>query len=293
MGLFGFLKRDKGDRKDSGSSRGSSGSTAGVSNRSLKRAIQAAQRDPDKILEARVMIEEMEGQLSNSERAAAYKALASAPRYRNQRDNVPGKHRSNEEQQKYADSTCNFTSMAMAFEGLGMDLNDSSTKQGEENLADAFYGSGRGSRTSQTQRRSFARSKGVGAQLMNCPNFSSGASAKKWFTDNILPHLQRGAQATMGLYYNGKFAHIVRLEWVEDKGLKVDDPFAKSDKGKDGEMTWSSYNTNTRKSGTGEQAGVGSDNVVPWEAIAEGVRYVHLYTASAGNMGAFNKKGGM
>ena len=103
MGLLGriFGKREDAPGKDGG---GADAGGASISNRDLARAIKGAEDDPEGILKARLMIEQMGDSLSNAERAEAYRRLSAAPRYRNQRDNT-----------KDPDSTCNFTSMAMAF----------------------------------------------------------------------------------------------------------------------------------------------------------------------------------
>ena len=65
------------------------------------------------ILRARQLIEQMGDQLPPAERAEAYRQLAAAPSYRSQRDNA-----------KDPDSTCNFTSQAMAFETLGVNYHE-------------------------------------------------------------------------------------------------------------------------------------------------------------------------
>ena len=93
--------------------------------RNADSAVKAAKKDPSKIGEARGLIDHPN--LSNSERAKLYKQLSDAPDYRNQRDNS-----------KNPESTCNLTAMAMAFEGLGMDVGDTEKTQGEEALYGEF-----------------------------------------------------------------------------------------------------------------------------------------------------------
>ena len=91
----------------------------------LKAAIADAKSNPDGILRARQLIEQMGDQLPPAERAEAYRQLAAAPSYRSQRDNA-----------KDPDSTCNFTSQAMAFETLGVNYHEAARgKQAERALA--------------------------------------------------------------------------------------------------------------------------------------------------------------
>ena len=202
-----------------GSGKSSESSTAEapkgrVSNRELQGAIQNAKDDPAGISEARLMLEQMKGQLSNADRVEAYRQLAAAPNYRNQRDNT-----------KDPSSTCNFTSQAMAFEGLGQNFDEETKgKQGEEQLYDRFYKKGFGSRVEEKDRLKLARDQGFGASQLDTPAFGSAAEAKKWFDDNIKPALENGASATMGVK-SGTFKHVVRVQWIEAKGVLIDDPW--------------------------------------------------------------------
>jgi hypothetical protein len=230
--------------------------------RAADKAVNTAKKDPSQIGEARNTIRTTK--LSNSERIELYRELAEAPRYRNQRDNS-----------KNPDTTCNLTSMAMAFEGLGMDLGDTTKVQGEENLYSQFYQKRR-SRIEPQDRASFARSKGVKTNHLATPNFADAKAAEKWFKKHILPRLEQGDQANLGIK-SGKFRHVVRLQWVEDKGLTIDDPFGKS-RGKDGAFGYSEYNTKKRDT-KGDQSGGGNDNFLDWATVAEVCksRYVQLY----------------
>jgi len=230
--------------------------------KAARSAVKAAQTDPNKIGNARSLIA-ADG-LSNSERISFYEQLADAPRYRNQRDNS-----------KNPKSTCNLTSMAMAFEGLGMDLGDSKSTQGEENLYGEFYKKNR-SRIEPGDRASFARDKGLDTDHIETPKFSDGSTAQKWFTANVLPLLQQGAQATIGIK-QGTFKHVVRLQWVESKGLRIDDPWGQS-VGNKGQLGYAQTNP-TKRDNVGDQQGSGDNSFLDWATVAKvcSDRYVQLY----------------
>ena len=214
-----------------------------------------------KIQEARDQIDA--AHLSNSERIQLYKQLADTPRYRNQRDNT-----------KNPESTCNLTAMAMAFEGLGMDLGDTSNVQREENLYRDFYTSSR-RRTDEKDRANFARQLGLTTTHIQTPDFDDSTATKKWFKTHVLPQLEQGAQATMGIR-SGEFRHVVR-QWVDSGGLVIDDPYGKA-VGNDGAFGYSEKNPTTRDT-QGDQAGSGDNRTLDWETVAKicSDRYVQLY----------------
>ena len=174
-----------------------------------------------------------------------------------------------------------FAAMAMAFEGLGMDMNDPATTQGEERLYGEFYRRGNNSRIQEDQRERFAKQKGLAAQTIDTPTFGSGAEAKTWFETNITPHLQAGAQATMGIK-SGTFRHVIRLQWVEAKGLRVDDPYGQLVSTRDGGIGYAGKNPKTRDT-VGDQAGGGDNNFLNWDSVATVVsdRYVQIYNTKA------------
>ena len=273
-----------------GSGKSSESSTAEapkgrVSNRELQGAIQNAKDDPAGISEARLMLEQMKGQLSNADRVEAYRQLAAAPNYRNQRDNT-----------KDPSSTCNFTSQAMAFEGLGQNFDEETKgKQGEEQLYDRFYKKGFGSRVEEKDRLKLARDQGFGASQLDTPAFGSAAEAKKWFDDNIKPALENGASATMGVK-SGTFKHVVRVQWIEAKGVLIDDPWGASFGNTKGEFGYTKLNPEAepgkKRTLDKDQAGDGNDRLIPWETIATVMsnRYVQLYTSSAKNQPKISPK---
>lgn len=75
---------------------------------------------------------------------------------------------------------------------------------------------------------------------------------------------------------NGVYPHIVRLEWVESDGLRVDDPYGALVKQAGG---YYSYQSNTKDSSEGDGA-KGTDNHWGWEQVASvmsnGDRYVQF-----------------
>lgn len=249
---------------------------ARVSNRDLQRAIREAKDDPEGIQEARALIERLGDQLSNAERAEAYRQLAAAPTYRSQKDNA-----------KDPDTTCNFTSMAMAFEGLGLDYQEQDRgKQAEEQLYERFYKKGMGSRTDERARLKLARDQGLTATHLETPSFGSGADARKWFDTHVRPRLEAGAQATAGVK-SGSFRHVVRLQWVEAKGLRIDDPWGAAAGWGEGEFGYTALNeapaAGARKKLGADQPGVGDDALLPWDTVAKVLsgRYVQVYEAGA------------
>lgn len=270
----GLVKRVLGGGTKESTDQGGSGRTGKGSNRELQAAIRAAQDDPKGIKNARQMIQGMGNQLSNAERADAYRRLAAAPSYRNQRDN-----------DRDPDTTCNFTSQAMAFEAVGLDYDEKGRgKQAEEQLYSRFYEKGMGSRVDEKDRLKLARDQGLTAQQLQTPGFSGGADAKKWFLDNVLPQLACGASATMGIQ-NGTFRHVVRVQWVEDKGVRIDDPWGEAVGYGKGEFGYSKLNDGAtdKKQLGGDQKGLGDDRLIPWDSIATVMsnRYVQLYNTPA------------
>ena len=232
--------------------------------RNADSAVKAAKKDPSKIGEARGLIDHPN--LSNSERAKLYKQLSDAPDYRNQRDNS-----------KNPESTCNLTAMAMAFEGLGMDVGDTEKTQGEEALYGEFYKKSR-SRIDTDDREDFAEDKGLKTDTIDTPNFGSGGEAEKWFKANILPLFEQGSQATMGIQ-SGDFRHVVRLQWVDSKGLTIDDPYGKISVDRDGTFLGYSEKNTSERDMDGDQKGGGDNNFLNWKAVATLVsnRYVQVY----------------
>lgn len=267
-----------GSSKESGGGGAPGKANARISNRELQTALRNAQDNPAGIQQARLLIEQLGNQLSNAERAEAYRQLAAAPSYRNQRDNS-----------KDPDTTCNFTSQAMAFEALGLDYQEKARgKQAEEQLYDRFYAKGMGSRIEEKDRMKLARDQGLRAWQLDTPTFGSGVDARKWFEANVLPQLQGGASATMGIK-SGTFRHVVRVQWVESGGVRLDDPWGEAVGYGKGEFGYSSLNEGAsgKKTLGGDQKGKGDDRPIPWDSIATimSKRYVQFYNTKGGGAG--------
>ena len=268
-GLFGWLF-------GGGSSGGKE--SGRIQSRELKAAIAQAKGNPEGILRARQMIEQMGDALPAAERAEAYRQLAAAPSYRSQRDNA-----------KDPDTTCNFTSQAMAFEAVGVNYREAERgKQSEEQLYDRFYAKGLGSRTNEKDRLKLARDQGLEAEHVDTPAFGSASDAKQWFLGKVLPKLQSGASATMGIQ-NGGFRHVVRVQWVEAGGVLTDDPWGAPVGNEAGEFGYSKLNEpggGGKKALGQDQQGVGSDRVIPWATVAKimSKRYVQFYNVSAAKL---------
>ncbi len=72
---------------------------------------------------------------------------------------------------------------------------------------------------------------------------------------------------------------MVRLQWVEDKGLIIDDPYGKFAIDKDGNyLGYAEFNSKERDN-EGDQEGHGDNNFLKWDGVATTCsdRYVQLY----------------
>jgi hypothetical protein len=174
---------------------------------------------------------------------------------------------------------CNMTSMAMAFNGLGMGADESKSGQYENVLDKKRSGLGL-SRYDEKQRESLAEGMGLDAITLRTPAFSDGPSAKAWYLENVYPRMAAGSTATFGVAggngSGGTFRHVIRLEWVEDKGLRIDDPFGAGVQAD--EAGTAGYTKLNDKQG---QGGVGENGLLTWEQVARlnKSRYVQLYAA--------------
>jgi hypothetical protein len=263
--MFGWLRKKQSDGGEKSGGR-STGRAAGVSNAAVADALKANDGSAASVASVREVISAQ--QLDKRERAAAYRALAASVPYRNQRDNGPD-----------GDVMCNMTSMAMSLEGLGVG-GDQNGKQAE-NLLDGKRSRKGLSRYDERQRETLADSLGVDARTLKTPGFADGAAAKEWYVANVAPRLEDGATATFGVEggngKGGRFRHVIRLQWVEDGGLRVDDPFgAGLAPDKTGETV--GYRALNDKQG---QGGVGADGFMPWADVARmnANKYVQIYAA--------------
>lgn len=260
--MFGWLRK----KNDAGGANGSAASPARrarVSNADVAQALKENDGSAASIARVRATIA---GQsLEGRERAEAYRALAASVPYRNQRDNGPD-----------GDVMCNMTSMAMSLEGLGVggDIDG----QQAENRLDAIRKRAGLSRYDEDDREALAERVGVQSSTLRTPAFTDAAAAKAWYLENVLPRLEAGATATFGVEggngKGGRFRHVVRLQWVEDGGLRTDDPFGAglAADGK-GDVGYRALNA------TGGQGGVGEDGLMSWADVAamNAKKYVQLY----------------
>ncbi len=194
------------------------------------------------------------------QRASRYRILQQKVSYRNQRNNK-GTGAGD------GDYMCNWTSIAMVLNSQGIG-GDESKGQFEDQL-DAAH---KGNRYDKNSRGAEVRGKyGLQDEVL----WVSG-DKQKWFEQTCLPRLEAGQSAYLGIqpgsYYS--LAHIVRLEWVEGEGLRVDDPY--------GAISWSNgkyrYNHNAKDSEDGKGA-KGEDNLWTWDMLPKLMRggcYLHF-----------------
>jgi hypothetical protein len=254
MGLFDWLKKSP----DKQSGQGKERARQKITDRNVVDAIKQIDGSATSIANARKAV--AASSMSNSERAEAYRQIAAAVPYRNQRDNGDD-----------GDVMCNMTSMAMALNGLGLGADES--KQQFENTLDGRRKKAGLSRYDEDQRETLAEKQGVDATTLRTPNFANAAAAKDWYMKNVRPRLESGQTATFGVE-GGGFRHVIRVEWVEENGLKIDDPFGRgvneNDEGKVG------YGALNEKTG---QKGVGADDFMSWAQVAKlnNNKYIQVY----------------
>lgn len=205
------------------------------------------------------------------EQGNAYRQIAAKVTYRNQRDNA-GRY-------VIGDKMCNVTSIAMALNQLGIGVAEAA-KQFEDLLDEIMVEGGMGSRYEQEGQCNVANAFGADAVRMLTPPFSDGDDACAWFKREVRPRFERGDAATMSIMAaDTPQGHIVRLEWVEDDGLKVDDPFGTLICSEPGIYCYLS-NDHTCEKGEGAR---GEDNNWSWETVAciAKSRYVQFYSRPA------------
>jgi hypothetical protein len=266
VGLFSLLKKSS----DEGKSRGERRGRVRISDPNVSAAIRNIDGSAASIGLARKAV--AASGMSNSERAEAYRQIAAAVPYRNQRDNGDD-----------GDVMCNMTSMAMSLNGLGLGADESATQF--ENTLDARRKKSGLSRYDESQRETLAEKQGVDASTLRTPMFADGPAARAWYEKNVRPRLEAGQTATFGVE-SGGFRHVIRLEWVEERGLKIDDPFGRGlAADEQGQVAYSALN---EKKG---QGGVGADNHMPWDQVAKlnSNKYVQLYGEKAEKVGKKRK----
>jgi len=207
--------------------------------------------------------------------ADAYRTIAASVTYRNQRDNA-GTYTD-------GDYMCNMTTIAMVLNQLGIGA-DESGKQLEDQLdeqlqADYDYPADTleaNPRYKPDVRAAWLQANyGIEVSKLD-PDSSSAAATQAWFETTLLPLLEQGAAATMGTKDSATYLynHIVRIEWVEAGGLRIDDPFGTPvDMG-----GYYDYALNSRDSSEDEGAR-GADNLWTWEMLATiNPNYVQVYS---------------
>ncbi len=207
--------------------------------------------------------------------AEAYRQIAASVSYRNQRDNE-GTHTD-------GDYMCNMTTIAMVLNQLGIGA-DESEEQLEDQLdeqlqADYDYPAdtlAANPRYSPDARAAWLQANSGVEVSKITPDSSSATAAQTWFETTLLPLLEQGAGATMGTPNSATFLynHIVRIQWVEAEGLRVDDPFGTAvDLG-----GYYGYALNAEDSNEGAGAR-GADNLWTWEMLATiKPSYVQVYS---------------
>ena len=211
-------------------------------------------------------VREMIAGLPETARPAAYKLLATKVSSRNQRNNA-GKYVT-------GDYMCNMTSLASVLEGLGIE-NPRGDKQFEDALDEMLKEQKLGgSRYTEAGQNNVAKEMGAAGERLSFPGPRSAQGVQDWLVGTIRPRLEAGAQATMSILAYGD-GHIVRLEWVEDDGAKVDDPFGTALTSKN--EGFAGYKLNSTKAESGEGT-YGEDNMWTWQFLAKQLRYVHLFT---------------
>ena len=201
-----------------------------------------------------------------AERAAHYRELAKAVIYRNQRDNKGNSD-------VIPDHMCTVTSIAMALNQLGIGKPETKNNQFEDQLdLELIKAKGRGARGNPAARKSFLEEK-YNLKVTHrdlAGSLSTESKAKDFFTEVLLPRMENGASAVMGMQNAQAYSlkHVVRIQWVTEKGLIIDDPFGKAVTNQgDSKYNYNggtTYNTRDHK-GSGAR---GEDNLWSWKMLA-------------------------
>lgn len=204
---------------------------------------------------------------NEEERGELYLLLQKKVPYHSQRDNLPPKSKG-QSQQYIADRMCNLTSLAMAFESLGI-TNPSDVKQFEDYLEELRLPQGKrktlGDRKSVTTWQELAKKFDVKYDEKSVW-FPKGRITKEYALENIQPRLKKGHAVILSVFKPDK-GHIVRLQEITDEGIIVDDPFGKVNLAKR-EAGGSGFGkTSNPKSGEEGQL-LGEDNLWTWKELA-------------------------
>ena len=135
-------------------------------------------------------------------------------------------------------STCNVTSLAMNFEEQGVRIPGlSEGQQVEDRLSEIIRDDLGYSLEATNHPGSFFEVRKKLASLLGAnmrQEWIAGKGTKgcrSYFTQTVLPLLEAGASASIGIRFDNRKGksrrHIVRLEWVDDSGITIDDHYGK------------------------------------------------------------------
>jgi outer membrane protein OmpA-like peptidoglycan-associated protein len=183
-----------------------------------------------------------------------YMRLQGKVKYKSQRDN--------NQSGELADRMCNLTSVAMAFEYLGV-KNPEPVMQFEDYLEKVRAEKGYPARTDGKAWEKLAEGMGVSMSSIELMTSDPGILKAK-----LKPQVEKGCGVVISIFSSesGK-GHIVRLQSVSEDGLVVDDPFGKLNNFKQRESGGFGYSgtANTRSTDSRK----GEDNLWSWESIGE------------------------
>ena len=208
--------------------------------------------------------------LPEDQRGPLYQTLNAKVAFRNQRDN-----------DSYGpDWACNMTSIAMVLNQLGLGEDDVDGEQFEDSLVDWWRdGKLTAPWLSPTTQTKAAALHGAEAEREWASFGGSATKAETWFTETVLPAFEKGVGATVGIAYDDG-SHIVRLQWVEGEGLRIDDPYGALRRTTSGSYTYYRGAGGDQRNATDETGGDGArgeDNLWSWEWVADIVRYVQWH----------------
>jgi len=206
---------------------------------------------PEKIKIVRDLIK----QLDKSKQAEFYLELQRKVKYRNQRNN--------KQTGPVADAMCNLTSLAMAFEYLGISSPDKGV-QFEDYLERKRILDNPGiSRIESSAWKNLANDFGITMKIIGL-----GTSDKQSIVKKLKSHIMNGSSIILSAFSIASTqGHIVRIQEITNKGIIVDDPFGRLNNFAQREAGGSGY-TGTANS-RGSENGLGEDDLWSWAEINE------------------------
>ena len=206
---------------------------------------------PSEIKTARELIYRLE----KSKRAEYYLKLQRKVKYRNQRNN--------KQTGRIADGMCNLTSLAMAFEYLGIS-SPNETMQFEDYLeGKRIEDNPDVSRIQSSAWKTLANDFGIKMDVIGL-----GTSDKSTIIKKLEPHIVTGSSIILSAFSiaSGQ-GHIVRVQEFTNNGVVVDDPFGRINDFAKRESGGSGYagTANSRKT----EGGLGENNLWTWSNIKD------------------------